>query len=102
MASSPEYLAPSVHNTETLDIDIDPAITGMPHGSCSSVPPSTVSYSTPDPNVYSEVRKTSTHPIILSYPEAIIYIYLLLYKDQIGILFTQAEALSFPPTPLQS
>ncbi|KAJ4422268.1 hypothetical protein N0V82_003129 [Gnomoniopsis sp. IMI 355080] len=57
MASSPEYLAPSVQNTET--IDIDPAITGMPNGSCSSIPPSTVSYSTPDPNVYSEVSHIS-------------------------------------------
>ncbi|KAJ4393913.1 hypothetical protein N0V93_003130 [Gnomoniopsis smithogilvyi] len=67
MASSPEYLTPSVQNTETIEMNIDPAITGLPHGSCSSIPPSTVSYSTPDPNMYSEVTHISsfdTSPVI--------------------------------------
>lgn len=64
MASSPEYLAPSAHHTgdmDDLNLDnIDPAITGMSNASCSSVPPSTVSYTSPDPNSYSEVCLSSS------------------------------------------
>lgn len=59
MASSPEYLAPSA---EDIDLNIDPAITAMSNGSCSSIPPSAVSYATPDPNSYSEVSFFSSSP----------------------------------------
>lgn len=60
MASSPQYLAPSAQNPES--IDIDPALVSLPDGacgSCASIRPSTVAYSNSDHTSYSEVRAPS-------------------------------------------
>lgn len=56
MASSPQYLAPSAHTPEHIEIDSNTTV--LPDGSGSIAQPTTVAYSHPEQSVYSEVSWT--------------------------------------------